>query len=60
MSAAVLLALAQVLGPLLAAAAAYGGVRAGLKGLEGRVKRLERECDRAHDRIDRVFQSNAT
>lgn len=47
---------AAVLGPLLAAAAAYGGVRAGQAALEKRVSRLETECDRAHERLDRHLE----
>lgn len=44
--------LAGPLMPLLAAGAAYGGVKVGLNGLKATTKELERLCRRLDDRLD--------
>ena len=38
--------------PILAAGAAYGGVRVGLNGLRDTAKELERLCQKLDDRLD--------
>ena len=38
--------------PILAAGAAYGGVRVGLNGLRATAKDLERLCQKLDDRLD--------
>lgn len=42
----------QVLPMLMAAAAVWGGIRADLKNIMGRIKRVEERADSAHSRID--------
>ena len=38
--------------PILAAGAAYGGVRVGLNGLRDTARELERLCQKLDDRLD--------
>lgn len=38
--------------PILAAGAAYGGVKVGLNGLRATAKELERLCQKLDDRLD--------
>lgn len=44
--------LLQVVTVLIAAGAVYGGIRSDLKTIHEKIGRVEREADKAHDRID--------
>ena len=39
---------------LILAGAVYGGIRSDLKGLHEHIRRVEKDADKAHDRLDAI------
>ena len=46
--------LLQVIGLILGAGAVYGGIRSDLKALHEHIRRVERDADKAHERLDHL------
>ena len=44
----------QVVTALVLAGAVYGGIRSDLKSLHEHIRRVEKDVDKAHERLDRL------
>lgn len=44
----------QVVTALVLAGAVYGGIRSDLKSLHEHIRRVEKDADKAHERLDRL------